>query len=130
MKVWLTGGGTGGHLTPALAIAEGLERARDDLQVLMIGAERGIEARLLPERGRPFVLLPAEPIYRKQWWRNLKWPWLAGRLIRQIDELLDVEHPALVVGTGVEIYGNAEFTSFIVFIFSCFHEKSVFFVEI
>ena len=100
MKVWLTGGGTGGHLTPALAIAEGLERARDDLQVLMIGAERGIEARLLPERGRPFVLLPAEPIYRKQWWRNLKWPWLAGRLIRQIDELLDVEHPALVVGTG------------------------------
>ena len=43
---------------------------------------------------------PAEPIYRRQWWKNIRWPMLAGHLLRGVDELLQAERPAAVLGTG------------------------------
>jgi len=96
----IAGGGTGGHLMPALAIAASLRAAHPEWRVVLAGAERGVEAKLLPTRDFPYVLLPAEPIYRRQWWKNLRWPFLALRLIRAVDELLNRESPAVVVGTG------------------------------
>jgi UDP-N-acetylglucosamine--N-acetylmuramyl-(pentapeptide) pyrophosphoryl-undecaprenol N-acetylglucosamine transferase len=98
--VLIAGGGTGGHLMPALAIAEQLRRDQPEWRIVLAGAERGIEARLLPDRDWLHHLLPAEPIYRRQWWRNVRWPGLAWRLIRAVDRVLDLERPAVVVGTG------------------------------
>jgi len=85
---------------PALAIAAALRRSHPDWRVLLVGAMRGIEAQLLPTRDFPYQLLPAEPIYRKQWWKNLRWPLLALRLRREVDRLLERERPAVVIGTG------------------------------
>jgi UDP-N-acetylglucosamine--N-acetylmuramyl-(pentapeptide) pyrophosphoryl-undecaprenol N-acetylglucosamine transferase len=56
----VAGGGTGGHVTPALAIAERI-RERGE-QVLFIGSERGLETRLVPEAGIDFVALPAQQL--------------------------------------------------------------------
>ena len=98
--VLIAGGGTGGHLMPALAVAESLRRARPEWRVVLVGAQRGVEATLLPARNFPFELLPVEPIYRHQWWKNLRWPWLAVRIYRHVARLLDRERPALVLGTG------------------------------
>lgn len=98
--ILIAGGGTGGHLMPALAIAAEVRRAHPDWRVVLVGATRGVEATLLPVRDFPFHLLPAEPIYRQQWWKNLRWPVLAVRLLREVDRVLDQECPALVVGTG------------------------------
>jgi UDP-N-acetylglucosamine--N-acetylmuramyl-(pentapeptide) pyrophosphoryl-undecaprenol N-acetylglucosamine transferase len=98
--VLIAGGGTGGHLMPALAIAERLRERHPAWRVVLVGAERGVEARLLPARGLPFHLLPAEPIYRRQWWKNIRWPVLALRLVRRVDRLLAAERPGLVIGTG------------------------------
>lgn len=100
VTVVIAGGGTGGHLMPALAIAAALRRVHPQWRVLLVGAERGIEAGLLPSRDFPYQLLPAEPLYRKQWWKNFRWPLLALRLRREVDRLLDREQPAVVVGTG------------------------------
>lgn len=98
--VLIAGGGTGGHLMPALAIAEALTAARPGVRVVLVGARRGVEARILPSRGFPFELLPAEPIYRRQWWKNLRLPVTAVRVLRASAELLDREAPDVVVGTG------------------------------
>lgn len=98
--ILIAGGGTGGHLMPALALAAGVRQAHPDWRVVLVGAARGVEATLLPNRAFPFHLLPAEPIYRRQWWRNFRWPFLAVRLLREVDRVLDLERPALVVGTG------------------------------
>lgn len=62
--VVMSGGGTGGHLYPALAIADALRAERPDVDVVFVGAERGIEARVLPERGEAHVLLPVRGIDR------------------------------------------------------------------
>ena len=100
LTVLIAGGGTGGHLMPALAIAGALRRVHPDWRIVLAGASRGVEAGLLPTRGFPYHLLAAEPIYRRQWWKNLRWPLLAVRLIREVDRLLDLERPRVVVGTG------------------------------
>lgn len=85
---------------PALAIANRLRQEHPDWRIVLAGATRGVEATLLPTRDFPFVLLPAEPIYRRQWWKNLRWPFLAWRLLREVNQLLDRERPMVVVGTG------------------------------
>ena len=51
MRLLLAGGGTGGHLFPAVAIAEGLKQEEPHSEVLFVGTRKGLEARLLPELG-------------------------------------------------------------------------------
>src|SRR5206468_5642667 len=83
----IAGGGTGGHLMPALAIAAALKERAPHIEPVLVGALRGVEARILPSRDFRFHLLPSEPIYRRTWWRNFRWPLVAGRLVRELREL-------------------------------------------
>ncbi len=98
--VLIAGGGTGGHLMPALAIATAFLEEAPGIEPVLIGATRGVEARILPTRDFRFHLLPTEPIYRRAWWRNFRWPFVAGRLLREVDRLFENERPAAVLGTG------------------------------
>ncbi len=100
-RIMLAGGGTGGHLYPALNLAAALRRrAREEPRLLYVGAERGLEATVLPERDLPHRLLPMRPIRRSRPWRN--WRLLATAPVvwwglRQA--FRDLE-PHVVVGTG------------------------------
>jgi UDP-N-acetylglucosamine--N-acetylmuramyl-(pentapeptide) pyrophosphoryl-undecaprenol N-acetylglucosamine transferase len=100
IRILIAGGGTGGHLMPALAIADALRALRPDVEPVLVGAERGVEATLLPTRPYRYHLLPAQPIYRRQWWRNVRWPLLVPRLWAACRRVLDTERPGCVVGTG------------------------------
>ena len=100
LRVLFTGGGTGGHLMPALALAEALVQARPDVEPVFVGAQRGIEATVLPRYPYRHHLLPIEPIHRRAWWRNVRWPLVLWRVWRGVGDVLREEHPALVVGTG------------------------------
>ena len=98
VKILIAGGGTGGHLMPALALA----RVAADLghEVVLVGAARGIESQILPRHPFPFHLLPMEPLYRRAWWRNARWPLIAVRAWRAAARVLHDEKPAIVIGTG------------------------------
>jgi UDP-N-acetylglucosamine--N-acetylmuramyl-(pentapeptide) pyrophosphoryl-undecaprenol N-acetylglucosamine transferase len=109
--VLIAGGGTGGHLMPALAIAVRLRELRPDLEPVLIGAERGIEAQLLPGRDFRFHLLPTEPLYRRQWWKNLRWPAIGLRLHRSLGHLFRHEQPVGVLGTGGYASGPVVWTA-------------------
>ncbi len=85
---------------PALAIAEAVRELAPEVEPVLVGAQRGVEAKVLPTRDFRFHLLPTEPIYRRQWWKNVRWPMLAWRLLGRIARLLDEERPAAVLGTG------------------------------
>lgn len=98
--VLIAGGGTGGHLMPALAIADAVREHAPQVEPVLVGAVRGVEARILPSRDFRFHLLPSEPIYRRTWWKNLRWPFVAGRLLREVSRVFERERPAAVLGTG------------------------------
>ena len=100
MIVVLAGGGTGGHLMPALALADALIAVRSDVEPVIVGSRRGVEATILPHRPYRYHLVAAEPIYRRTWWRNIRWLGLAPRLAAQCRRVLAEERPRLVVGTG------------------------------
>jgi len=100
MRVLLAGGGTGGHLMPALALAQALQEARRGIEPVLVGAQRGIEVDVLPRYPFRHHLLPIEPIYRHTWWKNVRWPLILGRAWRAVGRVLDAERPAIVIGTG------------------------------
>ncbi len=98
--VLVAGGGTGGHLMPALALAGALRDRVPGLEPVLVGAERGVEAHVLPAREFAYALLPAEPIYRRQWWRNAGQPLAALRVLRALRALFARERPVAAIGTG------------------------------
>jgi len=100
MRILLSGGGTGGHLMPALALAQALRQARPDIEPVLVGAARGIEAQVLPRYPFRHHLLPMEPIYRRTWWNNVRWLLIAGRAWRAVGRVLEAERPVIVIGTG------------------------------
>jgi UDP-N-acetylglucosamine--N-acetylmuramyl-(pentapeptide) pyrophosphoryl-undecaprenol N-acetylglucosamine transferase len=98
--ILFAGGGTGGHLYPALALAEEFRRRDPSVEVHFVGAQRGIESRVLPERGLPHTLLPFEPIRRAQPWQNWKLVPSFARSFLGLRRVFRTFSPDLVVGTG------------------------------
>jgi UDP-N-acetylglucosamine--N-acetylmuramyl-(pentapeptide) pyrophosphoryl-undecaprenol N-acetylglucosamine transferase len=99
-RVLFAGGGTGGHLYPALALARAFEERERGADVFFLGAKRGVEARVLPERGVPHTLLPFEPIRRQKPWQNWRLPPALARAGVGISRAFQSFRPDLVVGTG------------------------------
>lgn len=99
-RVLLTGGGTGGHLYPALHLADALRRRRPGVELMYVGARRGLEAEVLPGRELSHRLLPIHPIRRRRPWRNWRlalWAPAVAVGARRIGRSFD---PDVVVGTG------------------------------
>ncbi len=100
MRVIMTGGGTGGHIYPAIAIADEIKRRYPDAEILFVGAERGLEKTLVPKRGYDIRLITVEGFDRKNMIRNIS---VLRKLItgnRQAAAIIKAFRPDFVVGTG------------------------------
>lgn len=106
-RVLFAGGGTGGHLYPALALAEAFTRRDPRTQVFFVGALRGVEARVLPQRGVSHLLLPLEPIRRARPWENWRLVPALARSFTGLSGIFREFQPNLVVGTGGYVSGPA-----------------------
>jgi UDP-N-acetylglucosamine--N-acetylmuramyl-(pentapeptide) pyrophosphoryl-undecaprenol N-acetylglucosamine transferase len=98
--VLFAGGGTGGHLMPALAIADAMVELDPSVEPFFVGSRRGVEARVLPNRPWRYELLPLAPLHRGAWWRNVSLPWHLLQSLRGIRRILRETRPSLVIGTG------------------------------
>jgi UDP-N-acetylglucosamine--N-acetylmuramyl-(pentapeptide) pyrophosphoryl-undecaprenol N-acetylglucosamine transferase len=65
MHVVLAGGGTAGHVEPAMSVADALRRDEESVGITALGTQRGLETRLVPERGYTLELIPAVPLPRR-----------------------------------------------------------------
>ena len=100
MKIIISGGGTGGHIYPAIAIANALKQYDPAIDILFVGASGKMEMQSVPEAGYPIVGLRMQGWQRKQVLKNLFLPfnlltslWKSRRLIKDFQ-------PNIVVGTG------------------------------
>ncbi len=98
--VVFAGGGTGGHLYPALALADELVRQRPDVRPFFLGSRRGIEARVLPERSLEHELLPVRGFGRGEWWSNIAVPFALASSLATTLGIHRRIRPELVVVTG------------------------------
>lgn len=106
-RILLAGGGTGGHLYPALNLAAAFGRLAPEVECVFLGGRRGLEARVLPDTGYEFRLLPLQPLYRQRPWRNWRLLATAPAVLAGVRRAFREFDPALVVGTGGYVAGPA-----------------------
>lgn len=103
-KVIVTGGGTGGHIFPAISIAAELKRLRPDMEILFVGAEGGMEMRVVPEYGYTIKGVTISGLARKitvkNIIKNLKFPFKLLKSLSQSRKIIREFQPQAVVGVG------------------------------
>lgn len=106
MKAILAGGGTGGHVIPAIAIAQELQR-RYQAEVLFIGTARGLENRLVPAAGFPLELVKVGALNRVSLATRVKTLFDLPRAVFSAGRLLNEFRPDVVIGVGGYASGPA-----------------------
>lgn len=104
LTVLIAGGGTGGHLYPAIAIGESMQTRYANITVHYIGSKFGIEASVLPVKALPHTLLPIRGLQRgfslQSFSRNLLLPWRMYNSMRIAKKMIKQLEPDIIVGTG------------------------------
>src|SRR5580700_5235433 len=100
MRVVLAGGGTAGHIEPALALADALRQADGGIQVTCLGTQRGLETRLVPLRGYVLALIPAVPLPRSVTPKLLTVPGRLAGAVHAVGTILDRVGADVLVGFG------------------------------
>jgi len=107
MKVIISGGGTGGHVFPAIAIAKALKKIDANIDILFIGAEGKIEMEKVPKAGFKIEGLPIMGFHRKLTLRNLAFPLKLIKSLLKARKIIKNFQPDVVIGTGGYASGPA-----------------------
>ena len=109
MKVLLSGGGTAGHINPALASADTIKRNLPDAEILFVGTPSGMEAKLVPQAGFAYTSMPMSGFQRKLTLENVKRNLeTAGHLILsepRAAKIIREFNPDIAIGTGGYVCG-------------------------
>jgi UDP-N-acetylglucosamine--N-acetylmuramyl-(pentapeptide) pyrophosphoryl-undecaprenol N-acetylglucosamine transferase len=107
MSVVLAGGGSAGHIEPALALADALRRAEPAIRITCLGTARGLETRLVPQRGYDLVLIPAVPLPRSLTPELLSVPGRLAEAVGAAAAVLDRTRARVLVGFGGYVASSA-----------------------
>jgi len=99
-RVIISGGGTGGHIFPAIAIANALKRLVPGIQLLFVGANGRMEMDKVPAAGYEIVGLDIQGIDRKSLWKNIALPFKLYNSIRKAKQIIGDFKPDVAVGVG------------------------------
>ena len=110
-RILITGGGTGGHVYPAIATMEALS-AMGEFEFLYVGGRGGIETRIIPEWGVPLRTIWISGFQRYLTWRNVLFPFKLGVSLVQSWWILRRFRPHLAIGTGGYVTGPVLFAAY------------------
>lgn len=99
-RVIIAGGGTGGHVFPAIAIANALRKLRPETDILFVGAKGKMEMEKVPQAGYRIVGLEIAGLNRSHWWKNIALPLKIWTSLRQAGKIIRDFRPQVVAGVG------------------------------
>ena len=99
-KIIISGGGTGGHIFPAISIANEIKRRWPEAEILFVGAENRMEMERVPKAGYEIVGLPVMGFDRKRLWRNFKVLAKLYKSMRKARKIIKDFEPDIAVGVG------------------------------
>lgn len=126
MKVIITGGGTGGHIYPALSIARKIKDKYNDAEILYVGTEKGLESKLVPKEGFTFHSIRVKGFSRKLSKDTLKSMKELALGMNDARRVLKEFSPDVVIGTGGYVCGPVVFLAAMKKIPSIIHEQNAF----
>ena len=124
MRILVTGGGTGGHIYPALAIVRALKQIDDQLEVLYIGTERGLEKDIVEREGLPFKHIEIAGFKRSLSVDNVKTILKFLKSLNVSKKYIKEFKPDIVIGTGGYVCGPVVFSAAMLKIPTLIHEQN------
>ncbi|UEL46757.1 undecaprenyldiphospho-muramoylpentapeptide beta-N-acetylglucosaminyltransferase [Terrisporobacter hibernicus] len=126
MKVLLSGGGTGGHVYPAIAIANKIKEENPDCEILFVGTEKGIESEIVPKYGYELKTVTVQGFRRKIDFENVKRVFKLCKGLEQSRRIVKKYKPDIVIGTGGYVSGPVLFNSALNKTVTIVHEQNSF----
>ncbi|MBO5263826.1 MAG: undecaprenyldiphospho-muramoylpentapeptide beta-N-acetylglucosaminyltransferase [Bacteroidaceae bacterium] len=99
-RIIISGGGTGGHIFPALSIADAIKSKHPNAKILFVGADNRMEMQRVPAAGYDIVGLPIAGFDRKHLWKNIRVLWLILKSQRMAKKVIKEFAPQVAVGVG------------------------------
>lgn len=124
MKVVISGGGTGGHIYPAVAIIEELKKRDSNIDILYIGSKNSMESELIPSLGINYKSIEVMGLPRKINKKFFKSIFVLLKGLRQAKKILKRFKPDVVIGTGGFVTGPVLYKSHKMGIYTIFHEQN------
>lgn len=100
VRIIISGGGTGGHIFPAIAIANAIKKLVPTANILFVGANGRMEMEKVPAAGYPIKGLNISGFQRRLTWKNLAFPFKVIAALRAAGRIVDEFKPDVVVGVG------------------------------
>ncbi len=126
MKVIMTGGGTGGHIYPAIAIADEIKSRHPDAEIIFVGTERGMEKDIVPKAGYPIKFITVSGLNRKNPIKLIKTLKDLNHGLHEAKQIIKEFKPDLVIGTGGYVCGPVMKTAAGMGIKTYIHEQNAF----
>lgn len=124
MKIILSGGGTGGHIYPALTIADTIKKLRPEAEIRFVGTQHGLEKDLVPRAGYPIDFIDVQGFRRHFSLDTLKSIYKLCTGLAEAGKLLNEYKPDLVIGTGGYVCGPIVFLAALKGIPACVQEQN------
>lgn len=126
MRIIITGGGTAGHINPALAIAEKLLKEDNNTEILYVGTKRGLESELVPKAGYKFKTITVKGFRRKLSIDTFKSIYAMFKGVIDSRKIIKNFKPDLVIGTGGYVCGPVVFVAALSGVKTIIHEQNAF----
>ncbi|CEP49270.1 undecaprenyldiphospho-muramoylpentapeptide beta-N-acetylglucosaminyltransferase [Paraclostridium sordellii] len=126
MKILLSGGGTGGHVYPAIAIANKIKEENPEAEIIFVGTEKGIESEIVPKYGYELKTVTVQGFKRKIDFENVKRVFKLFKGLEQSRKIVKKFKPDVVIGTGGYVSGPVLFNSSMSKVPTIVHEQNSF----
>lgn len=100
MNILISGGGTGGHIFPALSIADAIKRRHPDADIKFVGAQGRMEMQRVPDAGYEIIGLPVCGFDRRRPWRNVRVLWQLWKSMCKARSVVATFKPDIAIGVG------------------------------